>query len=110
MHIRSNTGTAGGNRRGPRDFADKFLPLYYPPAAISGTGATNPSLIERQAAYRELIAARDDNSAFSIVDRDRLIDAVNRLPTMNTFVALQVHGAMTGVVWLGRLEEEYRTV
>ena len=77
-----------------------------PPAAISGTGATDPSLARRQEAYRELIAARDDNPAFSIVDRDRLIDAVNRLPTMNTYVALQVHGAMTGVVWLGRLEEE----
>ena len=77
-----------------------------PPAAISGTGATNPSLIERQTAYRDLIAARDNNPVFSIVDRERLIDAVNRLPTMNTYVALQVHGAMTGVIWLGRLEEE----
>ena len=78
-----------------------------PPAAISGTGTMNPSLIERQTAYRELIAARDDNPVFNIVERDRLIEAVNRLPTMNTYVALQVHGAMAGVVWLGRLEEEY---
>ena len=78
-----------------------------PPAAIAGACATDPSLIRRQEAYRELIAARDDNPVFSIVDRDRLIDAVNRLPTMNTYVALQVHGAMTGVIWLGRLEEEF---
>ena len=76
------------------------------PAANAGDRATDPSEIKRQRAYRELIAARDDNPAFSIVDRDRLIDAVNRLPTMNTYVALQVHGAMTGVIWLGRLEEE----
>ena len=39
--------------------------------------------------------------------KERLIDAVNRLPTLNSSVALQVHGAMTGVIWLGRLEEEY---
>ena len=77
------------------------------PPANGGACATDPSLARRQEAYRELIAARDDNPVFSIVDRDRLIDAVNRLPTMNTYVALQVHGAMTGVVWLGRLEEEY---
>ena len=77
------------------------------PAANAGDRATDPSEIKRQRAYRELIAARDDNPVFSIVDRDRLIDAVNRLPTMNTYVALQVHGAMSGVVWLGRLEEEY---
>ena len=78
-----------------------------PPPANGGACATDPSLARRQEAYRELIGARDDNPVFSIVDRDRLIDAVNRLPTMNTYVALQVHGAMTGVVWLGRLEEEY---
>ena len=108
--------TADGHRRRlDKKNIDKLISKHVenafnnpkPPAAISGTGATNPSLIERQAAYRELIAARDDNPAFSIVDRDRLVDAVNRLPTMNTYVALQVHGAMTGVIWLGRLEEEY---
>ena len=78
-----------------------------PPAAISGTGTMNPSLIERQAAYRELIASRDDNPVFNIVERDRLIEAVDRLPSLNSSIALQVHGAMTGVIWLGRLEEEY---
>ena len=78
-----------------------------PPAAISGTGTTNPALIERQAAYRELIAARDDNPVFNIVERDRLIEAVDRLHSLNSSIALQVHGAMTGVIWLGRLEEEY---
>ena len=62
-------------------------------------------MVKRQAAYRELIAARDDNPVFDLVDRDRLIDAVNRLPALNLHVALQVHGAMTGVIWLGRLEE-----
>ena len=77
------------------------------PTATAEGSATDPTLIRRRAAYRELIAAREDNPVFSIVDRDRLIDAVNRLPTMNTYVALQVHGAMSGVVWLGRLEEEY---
>ena len=77
------------------------------PAANAGARAMDPSEIKRQRAYRELIAARDDNPAFSIIDRDRLIDAVNRLPTLNSSVALQVHGAMTGVIWLGRLEEEY---
>ena len=107
--------TADGYQRSPdKEKLDKLISKHVenaftntkPPAAISGTGATDPSLARRQEAYRELIAARDDNPAFSIVDRDRLIDAVNRLPTMNTYVALQVHGAMTGVVWLGRLEEE----
>ena len=78
-----------------------------PPAAISGTGTTNPSLIERQAAYQELIAASDDNPVFNIVERDSLIEAVDRLPSLNSSIALQVHGAMTGVVWLGRLEEEF---
>lgn len=77
------------------------------PSAITGTGATNPSLTRRQAAYRELITARDDNPVFGIVNRDCLIDAVNRLPTLNSSAALQVHGAMSGVIWLGRLEEEY---
>ena len=77
------------------------------PAANAEARATEPPDIKRQRAYRELIAARDDNPAFSIVDRERLIDAVNRLPTLNSSVALQVHGAMTGVIWLGRLEEEY---
>ena len=78
-----------------------------PPPANGGACATDPSLARRQEAYRELIGARDDNPVFSIVDRDRLIDAVNRLPTMNIYVALQVHGAMAGVIWLGRLEEEF---
>lgn len=77
------------------------------PAATVESRSTDPTLIKRQAAYRELIAARDDNPVFDLVDRDRFIDAVNRLPTLNPYVALQVHGAMTGVIWLGRLEEEY---
>ena len=77
------------------------------PSEIAGAFSADQSLSKRQEAYRELIAARDDNPVFSIVDRDRLIDAVNRLPTLNTYVALQVHGAMTGVIWLGRLEEEF---
>ena len=77
------------------------------PAANAGARATDPSEIKRQKAYRELIAARDDNPAFSIIDRDRLIDAVNRLPTLSSSVALQVHGAMSGVIWLGRLEQKF---
>ena len=75
------------------------------PAATVERHATDPNTVKRQAAYRELIAARDDNPVFDLVDRDRLIDAVNRLPALNLHVALQVHGAMTGVIWLGRLEE-----
>ena len=77
------------------------------PSEIAGAFSADQSLSKRQEAYRELIAARDDNPVFSIVDRDHLIDAVNRLPTLNPYVALQVHGAMTGVIWLGRLEEEF---
>ena len=77
------------------------------PSEIAGAFSADQSLSKRQEAYRELIAARDDNPVFSIVDRDHLIDAVNRLPTLNPNVALQVHGAVTGVIWLGRLEEEY---
>ena len=76
-----------------------------PPAAVAEPRSTDSNLIERQEAYRELIAARDDNPAFDLVDRDRLIDAVNHLPALNPYVALQVYGAMTGVIWLGRLEE-----
>ncbi|MDE0511815.1 MAG: hypothetical protein OXI88_08535 [Gammaproteobacteria bacterium] len=75
------------------------------PAATVECRTTDPNTVKRQEAYRELIAARDDNPVFDLVDRDRLIDAVNRLPTLNPYVALQVHGAMTGVIWLGRLEE-----
>ena len=75
------------------------------PAATVECRAPDPNMVKRQAAYRELIAARDDNPVFDLVDRDRLIDAVNRLPALNLHVALQVHGAMTGVIWLGRLEE-----
>ena len=78
------------------------------PAATVERRATAPTLTRRQEAYRELIAARDDNPVFDLVDRDRLIDAVNRLPALNPYIALQVHGAMTGVIWLGRLEEEYQ--
>ena len=77
------------------------------PSEITGANSTDQSLSKRQAAYRELIAARDDNPVFDLVDRDRLIDAVNRLPTLDSSIALQVHGAMSGVTWLGRLEEEY---
>ena len=77
------------------------------PVATAVGCSADSNQIRRQEAYRDLIAARDNNPAFSIVDRNRLIDAVNRLPTLNSSVALQVHGAMTGVIWLGRLEEEY---
>ena len=79
-----------------------------PPAATAEGYSKDPTLLKRQEAYRELLAARDDNPVFDLVDRERLIDAVNRLPTLDPYVALQVHGAMTGVIWLGRLEEEYQ--
>ena len=77
------------------------------PAATVESRATDPTLVKRQEAYQELIAARDDNPVFDLLDRDRLIDAVNRLPALDPNIALQVHGAMTGVIWLGRLENEY---
>ena len=67
----------------------------------------NQSPTIRQRAYRELISARDDNPIFEIVDRDRLIAAVDALQYLTDPAAQQqVHGAMTGVIWLGRLEEE----
>ena len=65
------------------------------------------SVTPRQRAYRELIAARDDNPIFEIVNRDRLIAAVDALQNLAGPAAREVHGAMTGVIWLGRLEEEF---
>ena len=110
-HLYDSTG--GYQRSLDKENLDKLISKHVEnafnntkrPAATAEGCSTDPSLIRRQAAYRELISARDDNPVFNIVDRDRLIDAVNRLPTLNPYVALQVHGAMSGVIWLGRLEE-----
>ncbi|MDE0511814.1 MAG: hypothetical protein OXI88_08530 [Gammaproteobacteria bacterium] len=108
-----DTSTDGYQRSLGKKTLDKLISQHVentfkntkPPAAVAGPRTADPILIKRQAAYRELIAARDDNPVFDLVDRDRLIDAVSRLPTLNPYIALQVHGAMTGVIWLGRLEE-----
>ena len=72
----------------------------------TGRGLRNQSPTIRQRAYRELIAARDDNPIFEIVEQGRLIEAVDALQNLSGPAAQQVHGAMTGVIWLGRLEEE----
>ena len=78
-----------------------------PIATGTGGGMRGKFPTIRQRVYRELIAARDDNPIFEIVDRDRLIAAVEALQSLTDPAAQQqVHGAMTGVVWLGRLEEE----
>ena len=60
----------------------------------------------RQENYRDLLFARDDNPAFSIFDRKRLVEAVGALRHLDASAASEVHGAMTGVIWLGRLENE----
>lgn len=60
----------------------------------------------RQRNYRDLLFARDDNPAFSIFDRERLVEAVGALRHLDASAANEVHGAMTGVIWLGRLENE----
>ena len=112
---KSNDNADGRERSLDKKSLDKLISKHVekafnntkPPVATAEGCAADPNLIKRQAAYRELIAARDDNPVFDLVDRDRLIDAVNHLPTLNPYVALQVHGAMTGVIWLGRLEKEY---
>lgn len=59
---------------------------------------------ERKAAYRELVLARADNEAFEIIDRDRLIEAIDVLEQLDSFSFQEVHGAMASVIWLGRLE------
>ncbi len=112
---KSNDNADGRERSLDKKSLDKLISKHVekafnntkPPVATAEGCAADPNLIKRQAAYLELIAARDDNPVFDLVDRDRLINAVNRLPTLNPYIALQVHGAMTGVIWLGRLEEEY---
>ena len=69
--------------------------------------APEKSLSRRQLAYRELILARRDNAIFEFLDQDRLLKAVDALPNLSDPAASQVHGAMTGVIWLGRLEKEF---
>ena len=75
---------------------------------LTGKGSEPRSqiLVRRQAAYRELILARDDNPAFDVFDRERLLEAVDILHELDESSAGEVHGAMTGVIWLGRLEGE----
>ena len=77
-----------------------------PISARARRGPQKDFLARRQQAYRELIAARDDNPIFEIVDRHRLIAGVDALHELTGPAAREVHGAMTGVIWLGRLEEE----
>ena len=77
------------------------------PLSIRTDGGLQHSFLPRQKdAYREPIAARDDNPIFEVIDRDRLIAAVHALHKLTGPAAREVHGAMTGVIWLGRLEEE----
>ncbi len=76
------------------------------PTAITGSDTVHPHLTKRQTAYLELIAARDNNPIFNMLDRERLIDAINCLPSINPYIASQIHAAMTGVIWLGQLERE----
>ena len=71
----------------------------------SGTkSASDLQFNRRQQNYRDLLFARDDNPAFSIFDRKRLVEAVGALQHLDASAANEVHGAMTGVIWLGRLE------
>ena len=60
----------------------------------------------KKAAYRELVLTRADNEAFEIIDRDRLIEAIEVLDQLDTFSFQEVHGAMASVIWLGRLESQ----
>ena len=69
-------------------------------------GPSSNTLIRRQTAYREIIAARDQNPIFDIINQDRLVAAVGALQELPASAANEIHGAMTGVIWLGRLETE----
>ena len=61
---------------------------------------------KKKAAYRELVLTRSDNEAFDLIDRDRLIEAIDVLEQLDAFSFQEVHGAMASVIWLGRLESQ----
>ena len=69
---------------------------------------TKQSMTRWQKLYRELIHARENNPIFDeVIDRERLLEAIDHLPGLTHSGTLAVHGAMTGVIWLGRLEKEH---
>ena len=76
------------------------------PLRTDGGRAQQP-LGKLQSVYKELIHARERNPMFEeVVERERLLKCVERLPELTHAGSLGVHGAMTGVIWLGRLEKE----
>ena len=64
------------------------------------------ALQRRKSTYREIVHARESNPAFDILDRDRLLSTIDVLDRLPSSSANEIHGAMTGVIWLGRLENE----
>ncbi len=58
----------------------------------------------RLALYRDIVNADAWNPAFEVIDRERLLSAVQALPMLPSHLAKQVHAAMASVIWLGRME------
>ena len=67
-------------------------------------GHPDTETARRMSMYREIIAARDANPAFDVIDKPRLLSAIQALPTLQPHLAKQIHGAMASVIWLGELE------
>ena len=99
---------AGGvPQKAIREAVDEVYSALWPLPLKTTKRAGSGRRTNRQALYEALIHARECNPAFEdVLDRDRLVDAVSRLPDLTDSAARQVHAAMTAVVWLGRLENE----
>ena len=81
------------------EFVENVLVRRKSVSMSNRSGSRNQILVRRQAAYREMISARADNPAFQIFNRERLLEAVDSLHSLDESAAGEVHGAMTGVMW-----------
>ena len=85
---------------------DKSFARNKPLAKLREGNAKSSIGERRKAAYRELILAREDNPAFDLINRNRLFEAIDALECLDGLASQEVHAAMTGVIWLGQLEDE----
>ena len=69
-----------------------------------GRTTLTPQTARRVDLYLGIVGAHEDNPAFAVIDKERIVNAIQNLPAMNLSLAKQVHGAMATVIWLGGLE------
>ena len=74
------------------------------PRREGATLAARHAAPAKLALYRDIVNADAWNPAFEVIDRQRLLSAVQVLPLLPPHLAKQVHAAMASVIWLGRME------